>query len=211
MTSVLVIGATGLVGREAVRLLLADPAFDRVVVLARRPPEPAVHAPKLETRIVDFERLDDVADAFAVDAIICALGTTMKQAGTQDRFRRVDHDYVVTAARLGRERGAKHFLVVSAIGADAAAKVFYNRVKGEVEDDLRHLGYSSLTIVRPSLLLGARHELRVGEAIAKRFHWLPLGKYKPVAAAAVAGELVRAAAHPVPGVRVVESGDIARQ
>ncbi len=210
MSSVLVIGATGLVGRECVRLLLADSAFDRVVVVARRPLEPEVHAPKLDTQIVDFERLDRVGDAFAVDAVICALGTTLKQAGTQDRFRRVDHDYVLEAARLGRAQGAGHFLFVSAIGADSSSRVFYNRVKGEAEDALRRMDYPSLTIVRPSLLLGPRHELRLGEAIAKRFAWLPLGKYKAVSAIAVAFELIRAAKESRPGVRVIESRDIGR-
>lgn len=208
--SVLVLGATGLVGRECVRLLLADPAFARVVVLGRRPLEPEVHAAKMETRIVDFERLEDAGALFAVDAIICALGTTMKRAGTQDRFRRVDHDYPVMAARLGLANGAKHFLVVSALGADPHSRIFYNRVKGEMEEAILALGYESTTIVRPSLLLGPRHELRPMESLGKGLRFLPLRRYKPVPARAVAAALVRAAREGKPGKRILESEEIRR-
>lgn len=206
--SVLLLGATGLVGRECVRLLVADPAIARVVVLARRPLEPDVHADKLETHVVDFERLADAGELFAVDAIICALGTTMKHAGTQDRFRRVDLEYPVTAARLGLAHGAKHFLVVSALGADPDSRIFYNRVKGELEQAITSLPYASITIVRPSLLLGARHELRPMESMGKVLRFLPLRRVKPVPARAVASALVEAARQGRPGTRIVRSEEL---
>ncbi|MDQ6829871.1 MAG: NAD(P)H-binding protein [Gemmatimonadota bacterium] len=202
---VLLAGATGLVGRECLALLLADDAFARVVAITRRPLPPA---PRLESHVVDFDRLSEHADLFAVDAIICALGTTIKQAGSEERFRHVDHDYPLTIAKLGLERGAKRFALVSSLGANADSRVFYNRVKGEVERDVLALAYESITIVRPSLLLGDRGELRLGEEIAKRFAWLIPGKYRPVQARAVAAALVRAAKNGAPGRRTIESAEI---
>ena len=205
----LVAGATGLVGTEIVRLLLADPEVQRVTAVARRPLDE--RSPKLEARSVDFDRLDASADAFAVDQIFCALGTTIRQAGSREQFRRVDHDYPLAIARLGVERGARHFLIVTAIGADAGSRVFYNRVKGEVEDAIRALPYHSLTIVRPSLLLGDRRERRLGEEIGKRLGWLLPGRYRPVHSRDVAAALVHAAQKDAPGVRIIESSEIRRQ
>lgn len=207
--SVLVLGATGLVGRECVRLLVADGAFSHVVVVARRSLEPDVHADKIETHVVDFEQLEDHGQLFAVDAVICALGTTMKHAGTQERFRRVDFDYPLTAARLGLAHGARHFLVVSALGADPHSRIFYNRVKGELEQAIMALPYERITVVRPSLLLGPRHELRPMESLGKVLRFLPLRRMKPVPARAVAAALVAAARDARPGKRIVESDELA--
>ncbi len=209
MPSILVLGATGLVGRECVRLLLADPHFDRVVVVARRTPGPEVHAPKLESYVVDFERLADWRSVFAVDAVICALGTTMKHAGTEERFHRVDHDYPLEAARLALQAGAHHFLLVSAVGADPRSRVFYNRVKGELERDILSLPFQSVTIVRPSLLLGARHELRPLELLGKWLRFLPLRRYKPVSASTVAAKLVQGAKRHQAGRVLIENEQLA--
>ena len=171
--SVLLVGATGLVGRECLRSLLADSAFDRIVVLTRRPLSPDVRSPKLETHVVDFDHLNEYDELFAVDAIICALGTTIRQAGSRTRLRTVDYEFPLAFARLGRRQGCKHYLVVSALGANPRSRMFYNRVKGNLEDALRALGFPRLTIVRPSLLLGPRTELRLGEEVAKRVtRWL---------------------------------------
>ena len=207
--STLVLGATGLVGREIVRLLCADPGVDRIVVITRRP-FVAPDDPKLQMKVVDFEALDSVADAFNVDQIFCALGTTIKQAGSEPAFRRVDLEYPLTAAKLGVEHGARHFLLVSAVGASATSRVFYNRVKGELEDALRTLPYNSITIARPSLLLGDREEHRLGEELGKRLGWLAPGRYRPVAASAVALALVLAAREDRPGMQIIESEDIRR-
>lgn len=210
--SVLLVGATGLVGRECLRLLLADGGFNRIVAVARRPLSPDVRSPKLETHIIDFDHLNEYEEFFSVDAIICALGTTIRQAGSRTRFRTVDYEYPLAFARLGRRRGCRHFLVVSALGANARSRVFYNRVKGELEDSLRSLGYRRLTVVRPSLLLGPRAELRLGEEVAKRVtRWLgPIvpRAFRPVEARMVATTLVRAAREEGSGVRVIESGEI---
>jgi uncharacterized protein YbjT (DUF2867 family) len=192
--------------------LLADSGFGRIVVVTRRPLSPDVRSPKLGTHVVDFDHLNEYDELFDVDAIICALGTTIRQAGSRTRFRTVDFDYPLAFARLGRRHGCKHFLVVTALGANTRSRYFYNRVKGELEDSLRGLDYPRLTIVRPSLLLGPRAELRLGEEVAKRVtRWLgPLvpRAFKPVEARAVAQTLVRAALEEGSGERVIESGEI---
>lgn len=210
--SILLCGATGLVGRQCLDLLLADPAIGRVVVLTRRPlsTDVSVHknASMLEQHVIDFDRLDSYADLLRVDQIICALGTTIKQAGSEERFRQVDFGYPLALARLGAEQGAQHFLLVSAIGANARSRIFYNRVKGELEQEICALPYRSITVVRPSLLLGDRGEFRMGEEIGKRLGFLLPGKYKPVEARTVAAALVAAAKADRPGCRVMESAQI---
>ena len=207
--SVALAGATGLVGGEALRRFLADASFARVVAIVRRPLEgPLARDPKLEQQVVDFDKLEKRPPPLDVDAVVCALGTTIKVAGSQEAFRRVDYEYPLVLARLGLAAGARQFLLVSALGASARSPVFYNRVKGELEDAVRGLGYPSVTIVRPSLLLGDRQEVRPGEEIGKLFGFLVPGKYKPVAAGAVANALVTAAREGRPGVRVIESDEI---
>jgi uncharacterized protein YbjT (DUF2867 family) len=206
---VLLAGATGLVGGELRRQLLEDPSVARVMAIVRRPL--GERSDKLEERIVDFERLDQARDAFAVEQVFCALGTTIRQAGSQARFRRVDFDYAFEVGRLAREQGARHFLLVSAIGATAKSRIFYNRVKGELEDAVRALGYPSLTIARPSLLLGDRGKRRAGEEIGKRLGWLLPGRLRPVEAQDVAAALVDAARADAPGTRIIESEEIRRR
>ena len=206
--SVLLLGATGLVGSHCLRLLASDPAFARVVVLTRRPLARDFNAGKVEPHVVDFDRLDAYRDLFRVDQVVCALGTTIKVAGSQARFRVVDYDYPLSAARIGLEQGATHYLLVSALGADARSRVFYSRVKGELESAVLGLGYRSVTIVRPSLLLGPRTEQRLGEQIAKRLAFLVPPRFKPVHAQAVAATLVRAAKEDAPGTRIIESRHI---
>lgn len=176
-------------------------------MLTRRPLPRELAQRSVEPHVVDFDNLAAHASLFRVDEIICALGTTIKQAGTEEAFRVVDYHYPLTAARLGHERGARHFLLVSSLGADPGSRVFYSRVKGELESAVRALPYRSVTIVRPSLLLGPRAEHRLGEQIAKRLSFLVPAKYKPVDAHAVAAALVRAAKD-APGRRVIESREI---
>ena len=204
--SVLVVGATGLVGAEIVKQLAADETVSRLVVVARRAPDglPA----KAEVHTVDFDRLEEHERLFAVDQIVCALGTTIKQAGSQAAFRRVDFEYPLTVARLGHRNGARHFLLVSALGANSESGIFYNRVKGELEDRLRSLGYRSVTIARPSLLLGNRREFRLFERLGMVVGELVPGRWRPVHAEAVAKSLVRAARIDAPGLHIIESEEI---
>ncbi|HYI12551.1 MAG TPA: oxidoreductase [Thermoanaerobaculia bacterium] len=187
----LLLGATGLVGSELLRLLLDDPGFGPIRVLARR--STGVAHPKLEEHLLDLDRMNEHPELFAVDTIFCALGTTIKIAGSQDAFRRVDHDYPIAAAKLGLAQGARHYLLVSSLGANANSRIFYNRVKGEVERDLSALPYPSITIARPSLLLGPRTEFRLGERVAARFGWLMPPGLRPIEARDVARALVAAA------------------
>lgn len=204
--SILLAGATGLIGHFCLQMLLADAAFRRVIVLTRRPL--TITHPKLEQHTVDFSRLGDHAALFHVDQVMCALGTTIKSAGSEARFREVDYVYPLQMARLGLEAGAGHFLIVSALGADANSRVFYSRVKGELERDLLALAYPRITIVRPSLLLGNREEFRIGEEIGKRLAFFIPGKYRPVNASDVAAVLVDAARADRPGQQIIESAEI---
>ncbi|HYH80265.1 MAG TPA: oxidoreductase [Longimicrobium sp.] len=211
--SALLLGATGLVGGHCLERLLGDKAWRRVTVLARRPL--GRKHPRLTERVGDFERLEEQADAFAADDVFCCLGTTIRQAGSQEAFRRVDHDYVVRAASLAREQGARRFLLVTALGADAGSRVFYNRVKGETERDVSALGFEGVALLRPSLLLGRRSDHRTTEALAQKAAPFlapllrgPLRKYRPIAGATVAAAMVRLAREGLSGVRVVESDEI---
>ena len=212
--SALVLGATGLVGGHCLELLLGDPAWSHVNVVARRP-SGRTH-PRLAEVVADFERLEAHAEAFAVDAVFCCLGTTIRKAGSQEAFLRVDHDYPVAAARLASARGARRFLLVTALGADAGSRVFYNRVKGEVERDVSALPFEGVALLRPSLILGDRAERRTAEALAQRLAPLaapllvgPLRKYRAIDATAVARAMVRLAKDGFRGVRVVENDEIA--
>ena len=195
-------------GRHCLDLLARDHAFSRVIVLARRKFAEAT-APRVEAHLVDFDHLNERPDLFRVDQVISALGTTIKAVGgSQTRFRAVDYDMPLAAAKLAVAQGAHHFLLVSSLGANPHSRVFYNRVKGELEDALRTLGFRSITIVRPSLLLGERQEFRLGEEIGKRFAWIVPGKYRPVHARDVAAVLVRAAKEDIRGMRIIESDDL---
>lgn len=198
--SALVAGATGVVGRQLLSMLLADPAYETVHVLSRRPI--ATSEDKLQVHEVNFDELDRHVRLFDVDHVFCCLGTTMKQAGSREAFRRVDHDYVVKLAQLALEAGAERFLMVSAVGADTRSLAFYSRVKGETEREVREVGPSTVHIVRPSLLLGAREERRSGEEMAKLLMPLvnpllagPLRKYRGVEPGLVAHRLHDLARH----------------
>ena len=152
----IILGSTGLVGRHLLDLALANPDVSQIVAPVRRavPVQEKLFAP-----LVDFDHLPD-ASWWQADAIICALGTTMRNAGSRQAFRRIDHDYPLLAARLGKQNGVNVFVLNSAIGANAQSLFFYNRVKGETERDLEALGFASLTFVRPGLIGGMRMERR---------------------------------------------------
>lgn len=202
------LGGTGLVGSHCLDLLALDHSFERIVVIVRRRFAEAM-APRMEAHIVDFARLADRPDLFAVDQVICALGTTIRDVGgSRQRFRDVDFGIPLTAARLAVRQGVRHFLLVSALGANAESRIFYNRVKGELEDALRPLGFRALTILRPSLLLGDRAQPRFGEEVAKRMGWIMPGRYRPVSARDVAAALVRCARRDEPGMHILESDEI---
>jgi uncharacterized protein YbjT (DUF2867 family) len=206
MKRLMLVGATGLVGQSVLRQALAHPRVEQVIAPTRRLLPP--HA-KLLNPVVDFDALPIGAGWWAVDAVICTLGTTIKKAGSQAAFRRVDHDHPLQVAQIALKNGAKAYALNSALGADATSRVFYSRTKGELERDLQTLGYSSLTFVRPGLIGGEREEARFGEQIGvKVSQWLrPLlpARYRVVPAERIAHHLLQAALAAEPGVRVVMS------
>jgi uncharacterized protein YbjT (DUF2867 family) len=203
--SAIVIGATGLVGRECVSQLVARAEFDSVVALARRPSPDDIRSPKLRSIQIDFDRLDERPEVFGTSHVFCALGTTLKQAGSRERFREVDFGYPLRVAELAAAAGARHFLLVSSIGANPASRAYYLRVKGELEGAVLALGFPSVTVVRPSVLLGKRKEFRLAEEVASRLSWAFPRMYRAVRVQDVARALVNAAIENRPGVRVIEN------
>jgi uncharacterized protein YbjT (DUF2867 family) len=203
-----VAGATGLVGRALVRQLAADPWWGEVRALVRRVPRPELEAPRIVTVEVDYTRLEPPPPWAAADQVFCALGTTLRQAGSEAAFREVDFDYPLALARAALARDTRHFLLVSAVGASPASRVFYNRVKGEVEAAISMLGFRSVTIARPSLLLGDRGEFRPMEQAGKVLGLFAPPRWKPVAAEGVARALVEAARRDLPGVHILENRDL---
>ena len=211
----LVAGGSGLVGGHVLRQLLEDPDYDRVTALTRRPL--ALTHKKLVQRVVDFDRLAEVGDFPRVHDVFCCLGTTIKQAGSQEAFRKVDLAYVVELGRMAVRHRASQFLVVTAVGADPRSRVFYNRVKGEAEEAVRRLQFDAIQIFRPSLLLGSRAQSRPAESISRVLSPLvawaflgPLARYRPIKAATVARAMVRIAREAPRGAHVYESDAIRR-
>lgn len=201
----IVAGGSGLVGMQLLHQLFQESAYDAVIAVGRR--ELALKHGKLVQVKVDFGKIQQVdlesklrehdyggnnhslinslnSKGCTIHAF-CALGTTIKKAGSKDEFNKVDHDYVINFANWVRGLGASKFLYVSAIGSDKKSKVFYNRVKGKVEEDLRLIDFNYLGILLPSILLGDRKEVRIREDIMKIFAKLitSIGlfkKYKPI-------------------------------
>ena len=210
MTRLLIVGSTGLVGGHALAQALADARFAQVIAPTRRP-LPTRHA-KLENPVVDFDALLADASWWQVDAVVCALGTTIRDAGSKAAFRRVDLDYVLGIATHARAAGAHSFALNSSLGADPAAGTFYRRIKGEAEAALRSLDYPSLTLVRPSVIGGERERRRpmepLGMRVLRAVEPLVPKRYRVVPAERIARCMLDAAFASEPGVRVVESEQI---
>jgi uncharacterized protein YbjT (DUF2867 family) len=208
LTAVLA-GATGLVGGECLTRLLASRRYGRVLVVSRRPLESGGRHRKLETVVTDFDHLDVVAARLGGDHVFCALGTTIRKAGSQARFRVVDHDYPLRLAAITLGQGARHFSLVSALGASRSSPFFYSRVKGELEDDLRGMGWPSLAVFRPSVIAGERGEARPLERLGERLLRFAPATWRPVEAGDIAAAMVATALDEPAGVTVVESREIA--
>ena len=207
--SALIAGATGLVGRRLLARLLDDPDVSSVVVLTRR--TLSLPHPKLQEGVVDFAAVADFALP-PVDDFFCCLGTTMSKAGSRAAFRAVDLDLPVTLARMALAAGATRCFVVSALGADPRSKVFYNRVKGELEAALGALPFATVIAFRPSLLAGPRAETRISErigiALARPLAGMLPARYRPIDAGTVAQAMLVWSHRDVAGRRAVESEDI---
>jgi len=211
MRRLLILGATGLVGQQVLAQALADPSVAQIVAPTRRALAPH---PQLLNPIVDFKALPQ-ADWWAADAVVCCLGTTLKLAGTPAAFREVDHDHVLAAARLARAAGTPTFALNSSLGASAGSGNLYLRTKGEAEDDLVALGFTSLTLVRPSLLDGGpRPVARPGESVGLWFSRLarPLSpvRFRAVRTEAVARALLQAVRQAKPGRCCIENAEISK-
>lgn len=211
MKQALILGATGLIGQQVLRLLLTDNHYNKVTILVRN--EVSMTHPKLVSIVLDdFSKMANHREVFKVDDVFCCLGTTIKKAKTKENFKRVDFSFPLIAAQLAKEMQVKRFLLVSAIGADPRSSVFYNRVKGELEKAIQELGLSSFLIFRPSLLLGPRNEFRLGEKLAE---WTTqplsflfrgtLARYRPIHGGDVARAMILMAQTFLPGTHIFEN------
>ena len=210
MTHILILGATGQVGGELLKLALADPRVDRVTAPTRRPLQPQ---PRLLNPIIDFGNLPEYEAWWQADIAFCALGTTLRQAGSRAAFYQVDHDAVSDAAQRLRAAGTPVLGLVSSVGADPTSRIFYLRVKGETERDLVTMAFPSLVLIRPSLLIGGpRADGRPLEAagllLGKWVSGLLPRRYHAVRTEAVAQALYESCADPKTGVHIIDSASI---
>ncbi|QRY81350.1 oxidoreductase [Pseudomonas sp. PDNC002] len=203
-TNILLAGATGLTGEHLLDRMLNEPTVKRVVAPARRP---LAEHPRLQNPVGPLAELIPQLTG-SVDTVFCCLGTTLKEAGSEEAFRSVDFDLPLALGARGLELGARHYIVVSALGADSKSSIFYSRVKGELEDALRQQGWPQLTIARPSLLLGQREEIRLAELLAAPFSRMLPGKLHGIEAIALARALWRLALETGKGTRIVESDEL---
>lgn len=193
MRSAIVVGGTGLVGSNLVKLLCESKQYVSVTVIARR--QPAFEHPKLTVKLRSFDQIEEKDIEFAHE-IYCCLGTTIKKAGSREEFEKVDVQYPLHIASLAKKCGIMHFIIISAMGANEKSRVYYNRVKGKLEKELIDLELPQLSIVRPSLLVGDRNEFRFGEKIGE---WVlkilnpiligPLKRYRSIEAAQLASAM----------------------
>lgn len=207
----LIVGTTGLIGGYCLQALCDDPYYTEVIAIVRK----SILKTHRKLKVISskFDNLQYDLSYIEPHDVYCCLGTTIKKAGSQEAFKKIDHTLVVTVAELMRKQGAEQFLVISSMGADSSSKIFYNRTKGEMEEALKEIGYPCLRIFRPSLLLGKRDEFRFGEKVGglltpvlKLFLIGSLKKYAPVEAESVAQFMVKTAhEEPVSGVHVYES------
>lgn len=203
---ILLAGATGLTGGYLLDRLLDEPTAERVLAPSRRA---LAEHPRLDNPVGELDELLPRLKG-PIDTAFCCLGTTIRKAGSRSAFRAVDFDLAVAFAQRARELGARHLLVISALGADPHSAVFYNRVKGEMEEALKAQAWPQLTLARPSLLLGERNEFRLGERLAAPLAQLLPGKWRGIDANHLAHALWRLALETGQGVRVVESSELRR-
>lgn len=211
MKTAIVIGATGLVGAYLVNELNDSNLYNKVILLVRRKTD--LNHLKLEERIIDFENID--ASIIKGDDVFCAIGTTLKKAGSKENQYKIDCEYPFKIAQLAKENNVKQFIVVSSIGADAKSTNFYLRTKGELEEKISTLNFNAFIVLRPSFILGVRKEFRLGEKIGIFFAVLlgplfigGLKKYKGVNAKVIAKKMIRLANENLSGKQIIESDKI---
>ena len=213
LKSALVAGGTGLVGSQLVKLLIQSTKFDGVKVLVRKEnPTQIEGADVLE---VDYERLSEFEQYLKADVIFCCLGTTIKKAGSKEKFRKVDYAYPYELAKLCLKNGDIQFNIITANGANSNSFFFYNRVKGDIEKALAGLNIQNLNIFRPSLLLGKRNEKRIAEEVGSIFASVvnpllvgKLKKHRAIQGLTVARAMLNVSLKNLSGIHYIESNDI---
>lgn len=173
----LIAGATGLTGKELLQLLLEGGEYSEVIALVRRPL--SFSHPKLAQVVCDFEQMEAVSSQLAANDVFCCLGTTIKKAKTKEAMYKIDVEYPVQLAKLARSEGADQYLVISSMNANPRSKIWYPKMKGQLEELLRAVPYDSLSILRPSLLLGEREEHRMMEQAATKLFGALSGMMRP--------------------------------
>ncbi len=207
----LVIGATGLVGNELVKLLLADERFEKVLVFVRRPT--GLSASNLEEYLVNFNDPASWSHLVKGDVLFSSMGTTLSQAGSKDAQYKIDYTYQYNFASTGAANGIPTYVLISSAGASTDSKLFYSRMKGELERDVQPLNFSSIHLIQPSLLVGDRDKSRLGE---KAGFWVltalnTLGlfkKYRPITGSTVAWAMLNAGVNADPGSHTVALADV---
>jgi uncharacterized protein YbjT (DUF2867 family) len=192
----ILIGATGLIGKSLLNQLLADNNFTLVKVFHRR--STGLSHDKLQEHVIDFDKPDSWAAEVTGDVLFSTLGTTLKTAGSKEAQYRVDFTYNYDTAKAAAANGVKSYVLLSSTGADASSRVFYSRMKGELDDAVKKLDFEQIRIIKPSVLEGDRDEFRLGESIGivigKAFSFLPgVRKYRPIKDQVVAKAMIQAA------------------
>jgi uncharacterized protein YbjT (DUF2867 family) len=209
MKTALLAGGTGLVGSQLLQLLLESPRYSKVIALTRS--DLPAH-PKLVQLKIEFNSMGERSSGLKADDVFCCLGTTMAKAGSKEQFYQVDFYYPLLLAKLSKAEGAKQYMLVSAMGANKKSSIYYNQVKGEIEEAIQDVGFASTHIVRPSLLIGPRSEKRAGEDSAKflyrYFGFLIPRKYKAIEARKVASAMLAFAEKEQKGVFIHESVEL---
>jgi uncharacterized protein YbjT (DUF2867 family) len=208
MKTAIVFGATGLIGKKVTEHLLKNDTYSTVIILVRKPLN--INHPKLKQHIFNYDAIDNTL--LKGDDLFCCLGTTIKTAGSKEAFRKVDLDYVVNVAKASKGNGINHFAVISAMGANKNSTVFYNQIKGEMEESIKAIGFNSTYIIRPSLLLGDRKEFRFGELIGKFFmitlSFLIPKKYRAIYDVQVAIAMIHFMSHNEHGFFIKENDEL---
>ena len=210
MKTALIIGSTGLIGSQLLKILLESAEYEKVITFVKR--DSGIQHPKLEQHIIDFDKPENYQNLVVGDDFFCTIGTTIKNAGSQEAFRKVDFEYPKKFATIALQNNVKEFLLISSLDALSTSSNFYLKTKGEIEDFLKKCSFESTIILRPSLLLGNRTEFRLGEKIGAFFMQLfsfifvgNIKKYKPIQSEDVAKAMFSIAQKNYEGFHIIES------
>ena len=209
--SISVIGSTGLIGKQFLESI-SEGDYAQVIAITRRSIPSLEQQLFIKQAIHDFSNLDKLGDDLKTDVLVCALGTTIKTAGSQARFMEIDHDIPLETARIAQAEGCKTFILISAVGANPQSSIFYSRVKGLLEEDLKELDFDRLFILRPGMLLGDRQEKRSGEFIGKLLmqplNFLIPWKYKAIHSATLVSTIHHLIASQKQGLQIIEGKEL---